>query len=375
MLTRFVSDQLFLEQKAEVLPNLFGSMLLVSGLSLAIGVIGLVFFEGISLLAHGLMLASFICLSNLWLLIIFMSGMKQFKKIVAIMAQGYFLLIVLAWFLRHYGSEGLFLAFFLSQAYLLFAFLHLIVAEFIDTQKILSFDFLKPQYAFYSLFACGTFYNLGVWSDKFVFWLSPSTSSLVVGWFRTSVIYDIPIFLAYLSVIPGMAVFLVRIETDFAELHERYYNEVRGTATLQTLITIKGEMNTVVRAGMAQIIKVQAVIIALLALWGEQLLATLGIDTAYHALFTVDLVGVGIQVLFLSILNVLFYFDKRYMAVTLTGIFCVSNAVLSLLTVWLGPEYYGFGFLGAVSLSTLVGFWMLDNVFQNLEYDTFMLQK
>ena len=52
----------------------------------------------------------------------------------------------------------------------------------------------------------------------------------MVGPLRSSLIYDLPIFLAYLAVIPGMAVFLLRIETDFAEAHGRFFDAVRGGA-------------------------------------------------------------------------------------------------------------------------------------------------
>lgn len=63
----------------------------------------------------------------------------------------------------------------------------------------------------------GLFYNLGIWVDKFIFWLHPVTGSTVIGPLRASLVYDLPVFLAYLAIIPGMAVFLVRMETDFVE--------------------------------------------------------------------------------------------------------------------------------------------------------------
>ncbi|MFX5494607.1 exopolysaccharide Pel transporter PelG, partial [Acinetobacter baumannii] len=76
---------------------------------------------------------------------------------------------------------------------------------------------LDRRQVFVSLLLTGLCYNLGIWIDKFIFWFNPSTSDLGIGPLRASILYDLPIFLAYLSIIPGMAVFLVRIETDFAE--------------------------------------------------------------------------------------------------------------------------------------------------------------
>ena len=70
---------------------------------------------------------------------------------------------------------------------------------------------LRPtQYLFWSLVWVGFFYNFGLWLDKFMFWFYLPTSQPIIGPLRASLIYDIPVFLAYLSIIPGMAVFLVK---------------------------------------------------------------------------------------------------------------------------------------------------------------------
>ena len=81
-----------------------------------------------------------------------------------------------------------------------------------------------------ALSATGLLYNLGIWIDKLIFWFTPSTSEPVLGPLRASIIYDLPIFLAYLSIVPGMAVFLVRVETDFAEAVRRASSTRSATA-------------------------------------------------------------------------------------------------------------------------------------------------
>lgn len=112
-----------------------------------------------------------------------------------------------------------------------------------------------------------------------------------------------------------------------------------------------------------------------LLIWGGVLLEMLGIDLEYRALLNVDLVGVAVQVIFLSILNVLFYLDKRWVANALTGLFFVVNLFFSMLSIKLGPAFYGYGFVLGVSVPTIVGLLWLNKVFNDLEYDTYMLQK
>src|SRR5690606_4628947 len=106
---------------------------------------------------------------------------------------------------------------------------------------------LRRRHAFLTLAAVGLLYNLGIWADKFVFWMNPGTSEPVIGPLRSSVVYDLPIFLAYLSIIPGMAVFLMRIETDFAEQYDNYFATIRAGRTLDEIEQARHKMTSVVR--------------------------------------------------------------------------------------------------------------------------------
>jgi polysaccharide biosynthesis protein PelG len=86
-------------------------------------------------------------------------------------------------------------------------------------------------------------------------------------------------------------------------------------------------------------------------------------------------VAVGVQVLLLSILNVLFYLDQREFALALTFLFTALNVALTWLSMWLGPAFYGYGFAGATILTSFVGIIFLSRLLAQLEYETFMLQK
>ena len=156
----------------------------------------------------------------------FLSGMKAYRRIVGTLAKGYLLGIVVGLVASQWELNGLLLGVLTGHSYLLFSFLHHIVREY-PGSALLKFDFLDRNRSFYSLFAVGTLYYLAVWVDKLIFWFVPYTSEAVIGPLRASIIYDLPIFLAYLFILPGMAVFLVTMEADFAEQHERFYRAVR----------------------------------------------------------------------------------------------------------------------------------------------------
>ena len=134
--------------------------------------------------------------------------------------------------MRNHGSEGLLFGFVAGNSVLLFTLLAL-VARTYPAKQLLAFGFLRRNQVFTSLAFTGFFYNFAIWADKFIFWFNPLTGETVIPPLRSSPIYDLPIFLAYLSIVPGMAVFLVRIETDFAVHCERFYTGIIRGATLE----------------------------------------------------------------------------------------------------------------------------------------------
>lgn len=373
--TRFVSDRLFENNHAMILPNLYGLLTLNTAFcGLFAAAFCAVFFPAESLAYSILMTSAFVTLTNLWLVVIFLSGMKVYNRILGIMAVGYSLMVILAYFLRHLELEGLLVAFTLAHVFLLLAFLTEIIREF-GTPKSVAFDFLSKKKVFVSLLFTGLAYYCGIWADKLLFWFNPLTSEQIIGPLRASAIYDIPIFLAYLTIIPGMAVFLVRIETDFAENYERLYDAIREGEALDHIYFLKDRMALSIRQGIVEIFKVQGVTVLLFFLWAPEILALLGISDVYLPLLFVDVIGVSVQVVLMATLNVFFYLDRRENVLFITVFFLITNVLFTLWTQALGPVYFGYGFVGATVISTLIALLILSRVVNELEYETFMLAR
>lgn len=372
LLTRFIADLFFQKEEAKVLPNLLGAQLITTIAALLVSLAVWPMLP-IPVVTKIIILGAFVSLCNQWLGAIFLSGMKEYRLILITMLSGYAFMVLLAYLLRDWQLDGLFFAFFAGEALLFFSFLFMIIRRY-PGEKLISFDFLSNKKVYYSLFFCGLFYNIGVWADKIIFWYSPSTSIQIIGTLRASPIYDLPIFLAYLSIIPGMAVFLVKMETDFVEEYDRFYTAIREGSSLEKIYYLKDNMIQTARAGLYDIFKIQGITVSCLLLWGEQILTFIGIDPNYKTLLFIDVVGVGVQVIFLSILNILFYLDKRSTVLFLAGLFLVINVVLTLLSIAFGPQFYGYGFALSTIVTSVVGLFWLSKQFEDLEYETFMLQ-
>ena len=79
--------------------------------------------------------------------------------------------------------------------------------------------------------------------------------------------------------------------------------------------------------------------------------------------------------MFLAVLNVFFYLDKRWETLFLTGAFVILNGLFTAVTLSLGPRFYGYGYAIALLLVNMAGFWVLSRKLDQLEFDTFMLQR
>lgn len=372
-LSRFMADRLFEKKPELVLPNLIGAMVLMSAVS---GVLGTVLVSTLfreALPYRALMVITFVTLSNIWIVVVVLSSLKAYRQVLLAFAIGSSIVVLVALLLRHHGVTGLLFGFLIGHVVLLFGLLGLVIRSY-PGDGLVSFSFLRLELLYPSLLLTGFTYNLAIWSDKLVFWWNPETSENIIGPLRASLIYDIPIFLSYLSIVPGMSVFLVRMETDFVECYDAFYGAVRSGDTLANLEGLKDRMVLVVRQGIYEIFKVQGVTVIVLILCGRALLDALGISQEYLYLFYVDVVAAGLQVLLLAILNVFFYLDKRRITFALSAMFLVLNTTLTFITQQLGPSFYGYGFAASMLLTSLVGLWLLSAKFDSLEYETFMMQ-
>lgn len=372
--TRYAADRIFSKEHFRLLPNLNGLILLVTTVSGLLGFpAALLGFPQHSMLLRLLVGACFVTLCNVWISAILLSGLKAYKSILLNFSIGYGLALLLAWWLRHGNLEGLMLAFLTGQFVLFMGMLYVVYRGY-PSRQFIEFDFLRPGRMYLSLVFTGLFYNLGIWADKFVFWLHSWTGERVVGFLRASQVYDLPVFIAYLAIIPGMAVFLLRMETDFVEYYDRFYDAVREGGSLSYINEMKDEMVRIAREGIYDIMKIQGIATLLVVAGGRTLLQWAGIAEVHLPLLYIQVVAAGFQVVLLGLLNVFFYLDRRRRVLLLTALFAVLNGLLTWLSIWLGPFVYGYGFALALVITIAIGMALLDRDLDRLEYETFMLQ-
>ncbi len=371
--TRYIADLIFKHKEDEILPSYFGALFLswILGLPLILPFYIWV-FEGQSAVFIIGAVATFLVLCGVWISSILAASLKYYHGVVWAYTISYGLIVVISIF---YGDtiEKLIYTFFLGNAVLFIILMTLIIKTY-DSTIFMKVDFFLAKNFYWSLGIAGLTYNLGAWVDKFIFWYHPSTGYAVIGKLHASIVYDMPIFLAYLSILPGMAIFFFRLESDFADKYELYYDAVRSGGTLLAIRGYRNQMVDVIRQAMHEILMIQGVVDIIMFLSAPKVFELLNIPQLYLGLLYILTIGAMLQVAFMSVLAILYYLDRKIVAMWLCISFFVGNTVLTLISIDMGPAMFGYGYTVSLLLVFTASVYVIRSEMDRLDYETFMLQ-
>ena len=370
--TRYMADRLYEKKIDVILPTLYTLTLLVlvAGTVFATG--SYLFFK-VSLLHKMLGVMLFLVVSLIWLCMIFLSAIKDYNGIVNAFALGAGVSIAGAFYLgRPLGTEGYIAGYLLGQSVTLFWILAKILVEFPPTISW-NADLLGYFIRYWDLVGIGFLFNLGIWADKFVFWLAPD-ARVIVPWFTTHDIYEGPVFFAYLTIVPAMAIFLLKIETVFYQHYRQYYAKVVGKRSLADILAEKAAMVDALKGSMRDVFVIQGTVSVFCLIFAPRLVAWARLSTLQIPLFRIVLIGSFLQILLCINVIILFYFDLRRSVLFVSIVFVVANAGLSALSIVLGMSFYGYGYTYACLIALMVAFHQLHVNVRDLEYITFAKQ-
>jgi len=191
---------------------------------------------------------------------------------------------------------------------------------------------------------------------------------------RTSVVYDIPVIISYISLLPGMAAFFLKIEGEFAEKYDEYYKAVREWGTLELLYRTANRMIDGARAVLYETLRIQAITNIFIFFLEQYLFRLLKISFLYIPLFNVLLIGATLQLGFMVLFALISYFDLRKALALLSFSFAFLNFTLSILSQVLGPYFYGYGYAVSLLISNTLGMFILRRFLDEVHYRTYMLR-
>jgi len=371
--TRYIADLIFNHREDEILPSYFGAIFMAWALGIPTVIpFYLWVFEEQSLLFIIGVVSTFLILCGVWISSILAASLKYYRGVVWAYFVSYALIVLFSYFFGE-TIEMLIYIFFGGNA-ILFVILMTLIIKSYDSSIFMKIDFFLAPNFYWTLAIAGLTYNLGAWVDKFIFWYHPATGHIVIGKLNASIVYDMPIFLAYLSILPGMAIFFYRLESDFAEKYDLYYDAVRSGGTLGMIQRYRNDMVDVIRHAIHEILMIQGIIDIVLFLTAPTVFELLKIPQLYLGLLYILTIGAMLQIAFMSVLAILYYLDRKKVAMWLCIMFFVTNTVLTFYSIDFGPSMYGYGYTGSLLLVFMTSLVVIRNEMDKLDYETFMLQ-
>ena len=371
VLTRHLADLLYARQAEEVPGVLIGALILLWGIQAPVGIAFVTLVLDLSAAESLLALLGFLVTGGVWLACVFLSALKNYRAISLAFALGMLVAFAAGTYLSpRFGEAGALAGLTLGLAVIFYILLGCILAEY--PYGIRNPFGLLPSFRKYWDLACvGLFYNAAIWVDKWVMWLSPDGQSVAPG-LITNPSYDSSMFLAYLTIVPALILFLVSIETRFFEQYVAFYRDIQNHATLQRIRQNHKLILSVLGEGIRNIAIVQGIIcyLAILVAPGLIGLAKGGIELV--SMFRFGVLGAFFHTLLLFAMIVIAYFDLRRILLGVTCLFFASNAILTLAFIPFGAPWTGYGYFLASLLSfavaCLAGIWCITR----LPYMTFI---
>ncbi len=355
--TRYISDLIYIKKQrrafAALLLSLFGIAVL-SGIPAGIAVLNL----HISTVAYPILFKAsavilFISINLIWLVMIYITLLKRYMIISLIYLSGMAVSIVAAMLLgKQFLLSGALAGFCSGQVFILLMLLLLILQR---SRPAPLFREARPLFGYFGtykfLLLTGVFYSAGIWVDKILLWNMKGVS--VYGTFiKLFSSYDMPVYFANLTIIPGLVYFMIFSESNYFVVLRRLLLRM-GTRNLSTITLSKRKLLKTVRTSLTEEGFFQGIITLMLIIAAPVLKRTFMHDASTVLTLRITLGALFFNVLFLTALTFLFYIEKYRETFISAVLFFSVNVSVTVYMASANAPCYGVGYLAAGAAGTL----------------------
>jgi|GEM_PF-1307551 len=372
--TRYMADSIYLRQE-KVLPTLY---CLISLIVLTTTTIAGSIFYSMSGIGWQITVLATVLLSTvglIWCSMIFLSACKDYFQIAMSFCLGMAcsIGISLVWGMQaKFSLREQLASFALGQMVTVFSLGYRIFKEF-------GTGYLSPRdYTWFCsqhrlLILVGLFYSSAIWIDKIIFWLGP-TGERVAPMFYKSSAYDSGVFVAYLSIVPAMAYFLVTIETKFYSAYRRYFSLIDNKAPLSLIERGRVEIIDVVRQDIWGLIVFQSFVTIPSLVFAPQIMQYLGFSPIHATVFRYGLIAAALHVFLLFTNILILYLDVPKVVAKNYGLFLLMNGLFSYLSAVSDYRYHGVGYALAALIALVGSVTSLNRILEEMNFFVFMKQ-
>jgi len=374
VLTRYIADHIYGKNYNRLMSSYYGSLIIMLPLA---SLIAIWFLSGVTA-NMGYKIAAYFFFNLLiiiWIQGVYLSALKDYIRIARGFMIGSIIALLTGWLCFIWSSvDG-------TTAALIgldLGFLTIVILSFFHFEQRFPrgegkyfFEFVHYFKKYSSLFFAGCFIYSGVYLHNFIYWLSPRGTE-VADRFLIMPFYDLPVYFAFMSVMPTLVTFVVSVETSFYEKFRMYYMNILNGGTIQDIAVAKKDMQKTLMKEISFLMEIQLLFTVLAIALGVKFLPQIGFTAPHLDLFIILTLAYYLFITMFVLTHVLMYFDDRK-GVLLIGI---SFVLLNIgFTYWMMEiEKDGLGMFIASFIALLLVFARLLYVLRNIDYYTFCAQ-
>lgn len=375
LVTRFIADKIYKRKYEQIITAYYGSLIVIVPIG---AIIAALFLWGVNEQIGYKIVAYiyFIELIVIWMQNVFLSALKDYKRIFRGFAIAMLLSVMTSYLLFKLTSWDPVVIALLGMN---IGFASIIILSSIHFEHVFPrneqrdyFKFLRTLKTYPEAMITGVFLYSGVYIHNIVYWLFTDNNTKVSDQFLLMPLYDVSVFYAYLSVLPSLIFFVVIIETDFYEKFLNYYKNILEGGTYESIQQAKQRMQKVIVHKTGFLAEIQLLFTTLSIALGILFLPKIGFSMEQLDIFIVLCIAYFFFIMMFLLLHILMYFDDRKGILAISATFVVLNAILTYITMEL--NMHGMGMFMASFIGLCLTFFRLLYIAENIDYFTFCPQ-
>lgn len=363
VLQRYVSDCIYNKEYAKILPSLYGAMIpaLLAGSAAAVS---MVLWGGLKAEYGALLSLQFSVVCIVWLEMIYLSAVKNYKSIIGGFFAGNLLCIILLLLIEtvpeYFRLQYIFFSFSaglsLTAALLMRQIRNYFGSGTGDIMKWAGYFLKYPLLSLTGLFYTAGFYFL------YLYYRLTGSEVIKDGFILLIAGFDMPFSLAVLSMIPGLVFFSVRFETPLYKFSRELNHKLNSGGTYGEISYCLQNIIAIIKYGLIKLLLVQSVVVLLLVSVSLAVVPANSTAYVYWALTA----GVGAALPMYAVILIILYFDAKGYAAVISVIYFVLNIGLTVFFDLSRHAHVELGFLTASLISLSVSAILLTVFMKNI---------
>lgn len=374
VLSRYLSDVIFNERWADILPCYYVGLLmnLILGSALAVPFTIREYVVGhVPLYYIFTSYCGFMALLMVFYSMLYLSITKDYGKISLFFALGMAVTFLLAWFANRFLHWDLpySILFALTVGFLMIASLETALIHSYFRENSGEYRAVFTYFRLYwQLIFINFLYVLGMYIQNFVFWTTDE-HLILVNCFVTHMSYDMATCLAMFTNISATVIFISRIEMHFHARYKAFTEAVIGGRGSDIRVT-KDRMFRQLSTEIMSLARIQFIITVVVFLICEILLPRFGFGGETMQIYPLLCVGYFVMFLMYALILFLYYFNDLSGALWMTGMFCLGTLIGSIAATKMDTIWYGLGLLIGALTGWTIGYfrlrWLEKNLFAHI---------